>query len=65
MTNIQNNEVEALSDADIEIVAGGFSLNQLHLQAHLIGVAAHHPIDNAGFIAHEAKNMVKNVFSFL
>jgi len=27
-------------------------------------VAAHHPIDNAGFIAHEAKNAIKNVFSF-
>ena len=64
MTNVLTNQVEALSDAELDNVAGGFSLNLLKLQAHLIGLSAHHPVDNAGFIAHEAKNVVKNIFSF-
>jgi hypothetical protein len=63
MTNIQTNQIETLSDAELDNVAGGFSLGLLKFQAHLIVAATHHPIDNAGFIAHEAKNVVKNIFS--
>ncbi len=68
MTNIQTNQIEALSDADLDIVAGG----SIGLSLQAIRNALHHPQGNVGFIVSEsasvaatvAKGAVKSIFSF-
>jgi hypothetical protein len=61
MTNLQTNQIETLSDAELDNVAGGFSLSILKAQVHFIGNLAHHPIDNAGQIAKTSVAALKNI----
>ena len=68
MISNQNNQVETLSDAELDNVAGG----SIGLSLLAIRNALHHPIGNAGFIvsesasvvATEAKHVAKSLFSF-
>ena len=57
MTNIQTNQIEALSDADLDNVAGG----SIGLSLHAIFNALHHPQGNVGFIVSESANVAKSV----
>jgi hypothetical protein len=63
MTNIQTNQIEALSDAELDNVNGG----SIGLSLHAIFNALHHPQGNVGFIVSEsasvAKSVVKGFFS--
>jgi hypothetical protein len=68
MISNQTNQIEALSDAELDNVAGG----SIGLSLLAIRNALHHPIGNAGFILSETKNVVvseakhvaKSIFSF-
>ena len=57
MTNIQTNQIEALSDADLDNVTGG----SIGLSLQAIRNALHHPQGNVGFIVSESASVAKSV----
>jgi hypothetical protein len=63
MISNQVNQVEALSDAKLDDVAGGFSLGSLVLSLTAMKNGLHHPVDNAGFLVSETRNVAKNILS--
>jgi hypothetical protein len=60
MTSNQNNQIETLSDAELDGVAGGFRLDLFKTQVSFLFAKAHHPIDNASSIVGVGKGMVNN-----
>jgi hypothetical protein len=58
MTNIQT--TKALSDAELDNVAGGFNFGIFKLEVQALAVNARHPIDNARMIVNIGKGMLNN-----
>src|SRR5215475_2507739 len=61
MTNIQTNQIEALSDANLDEVAGGFRLDIFEGQVGNILSRLHHPIAERGAILQGAKAIFNNL----
>jgi hypothetical protein len=62
MTNLQTNQIENLSDAELDNVAGGgFNFFAASVEVGALHHMIRHPIDNAGQIARTSAGLMKNI----